>query len=286
MEIEKPIILIGTGRCGSTFLHYILAKHPNVAFLNTFSLYFPHKIWLTKLGMTLYSISDKTKIKPREAYRFFEKYSPEFIMPFRDLTEKDVTYYSKFNLNKLFKKILSSKRNRLLLKITGWPRVSYLNAIFPNALFLHILRDGRAFVNSIIKQRWWYGFRGPENWRFGKLSEKFYKLWEKYDFSFIALAAIQWLILIRRIEESARNINKERFMELKYEELTQDLEFNIRRIIEFIGLEWNKKFEREISKIRVKNMNFKYKQDLTQGQIEIINEILGNELKRKGYKLD
>ena len=283
-EIVKPIIILGTGRCGSTLLHNILAKHPNVAFLNTFTSYFPDKIWLTKLGMEIYSLTNR--VRPQECYLLWNKYAPEFVMPFRDLDENDVTNYVKNTLRNYFKKILSSKRNRLLLKITGWPRIGYLNKIFPDAYFIHILRDGRAFVNSIIKESWWLGFRGPQNWRFGELSTYYYEVWKKYKFSFIALAAIQWIILIKAVEKAAKKIKGKKFLEVKYEDLTQNPDDTLKKILEFIELEYDVKFRDKVKKLKIKNMNYKYKEDLTAQQIKILNEILAEELEKKGYKVD
>ena len=33
-KLTKPIIIVGTGRCGSTVFHRLLAKHPGVMWLS------------------------------------------------------------------------------------------------------------------------------------------------------------------------------------------------------------------------------------------------------------
>ena len=82
------------------------------------------------------------------------------------------------------KQLLVRKRNRLLIKITGWPRIGYLNEIFSDAKFIHILRDGRAVANSLINVEFWRGWQCPQNWRFGRLTEKQQKEWEDSQYFF------------------------------------------------------------------------------------------------------
>jgi len=48
MEVRRPIIIVGTGRCGSTLLFRLLAMHPNVGWLSTFNEVFPTQLWLSR----------------------------------------------------------------------------------------------------------------------------------------------------------------------------------------------------------------------------------------------
>ncbi len=41
IQPNKPIIIVGTGRCGSTIFHRLLAKHPNAMWLSGFCDRFP-----------------------------------------------------------------------------------------------------------------------------------------------------------------------------------------------------------------------------------------------------
>jgi hypothetical protein len=41
--ITKPIILVGTGRCGSTVFHRLLATHPRLMWLSGFAYQFPSR---------------------------------------------------------------------------------------------------------------------------------------------------------------------------------------------------------------------------------------------------
>ena len=58
---------------------------------------------------------------------------------------------------------MTEKRDRLLLKISGWPKIGILFEIFEGAKFVHVARDGRAVVNSPLDTYFWNGWIGPEN---------------------------------------------------------------------------------------------------------------------------
>ena len=59
-----------------------------------------------------------------------------------------------------------------LHKLTGWPRAGFLHAGFPDARFVNVVRDGRAVASSWLQMDWWLGYRGPEHWHFGPLSDE------------------------------------------------------------------------------------------------------------------
>ena len=87
--------------------------------------------------------------------------------------------------------LVTRKRHRLLVKNTGWPRVSSLAETFPDAKFIYMYRDGRAVASSMMKVDFWWDWSGPWSWRRGGLNPALQKDWERLDRSFVALAAIK-----------------------------------------------------------------------------------------------
>ena len=63
--------------------------------------------------------------------------------------------------------------------MTGWPRAGFLHAVFPDARYVNVIRDGRAVANSWLQMDWWLGYRGPEHWHFGPLSDEHREVWER-----------------------------------------------------------------------------------------------------------
>ena len=168
----------------------------------------------------------------------------------------------------------TKKRNRLLIKITGWPRIGYLKQIFPDSKFIHIVRDGRAMVNSMMNVNWWWGWRGPQNWRWGALSEEQYKIWAKFNYSFVALAGIELVKLMEATEKAKKNIDSSDFIEIKYEELCSDRLKIFKNVLSFSELKWLDKFEKKLNSFVLKSANDKWQKDFTENQINILNSVL------------
>src|SRR5690606_15394984 len=117
----------------------------------------------------------------REAYAFWETHSPGFRRPSRDLVAADVTESRRQALVNTIESIVTKRRGSFVAKITGWPRILYLREVFPDARFVHLVRDGRAVAASFSKMNvdQWWGWRGPENWRFGALDDRYRAVWDE-----------------------------------------------------------------------------------------------------------
>ena len=288
METTKPIFIIGVGRSGSTIFHRILSKHPNVSWLSRLCEKYPNKPTINRILMKMidYPIMGRLltkRIKPGEAYGFWEFHCKGFTTPCRDLIPLDVTEMTKEKIQNVMSKITTKKRNRLLIKITGWPRVGFLHEIFNDAKFIHIIRDGRAVVNSMINVDWWWGWRGPQNWRWGDLSKTQKEEWQKYHKSFIALAAIEWKILMDAFEKAKKYVSKNKLLEVKYEDLCSNPSVITKKVINFCELEWSREFNNSLRKHKLNNTNYKWKKELTLEQQNILENILFKYLKKFDY---
>ncbi|MCK5173614.1 MAG: sulfotransferase, partial [Planctomycetes bacterium] len=215
-------------------------------------------------------------------YGFWDFYCNGFSQPCRDLLSTDVTG-GMMNVKSAIAQITTKKRDNLLIRITGWPRMGFLQKIFGPAKFIHVLRDGRGFANSIMNQPWWRGWQGPDNWRWGELTESQRSEWEKHNKSFVALAGIQWNILMDAFEKSAEEIDPENYTVVKYEDLCSDPVDTYRKVTEFCDLEWSNQFEKAICKYSLRSLNEKWKREFTDKQIEILESVTGDYLGKYGY---
>jgi hypothetical protein len=183
-----------------------------------------------------------------------------------------------------FEPMLTSKRHRLLIKITGWPRVGFLNEIFEDAKFIHVLRDGRAVASSLLHVNFWRGWYGPQGWRAGLLSPEDQATWEASDRSFVALAGLEWRIQLRAMEAARRALpDPTRFLEIKYETFCDQPLDTSRRVLEFAELQCSPQFERDVAATPIKNTSHRWRDGLTAAQQHLLDDLLRDDLVRYGY---
>ena len=279
MQLKKPIILVGNGRSGSTVFQKMLAHHPELTWLSFLNNRYAKNPKINQLYMRLIDtpILGKYLIQkrgPSEPYLFWDHYCRGFSTPFRDLTEKDVLPRSKENVRTALSQNLTKNRHRLILKITGWPRITYLKEIFPDAIFIYVKRNPKAIANSFLNVNFWWGWRGPHNWRMGLLPEKYQEIWERHDKSFIALAAIEYLIYIDAYNKSISNLEPGSLFEISYDSLCAKPIDTLKMVTERCELSWNYKFEDRIRLFELNNSDYKWKNNLTSDQQNILSDIL------------
>jgi hypothetical protein len=195
----------------------------------------------------------------------------------------DVTARVKKQVHTAFERMLTPAHNRLLVKITAWPRIGFLNEIFEDAKFIHIVRDGRAVASSLLHVDFWRGWYGPQAWRAGLLSPEDQATWEAYDRSFVALAGLEWRIQMRAIDAARRTLDPARFFEVKYETFCQQPLETCRQVLEFAELPGSVDFERQIRATSIKDMTKRWRDDLTSAQQTLLEELLHEDLQRYGY---
>jgi omega-hydroxy-beta-dihydromenaquinone-9 sulfotransferase len=288
MKITKPIFIVGSGRCGSTLFHRLFAAHPQLMWLSGFTHRYPTKpAWnrwaVTAMGNPLMRRLLGDRIRPGEFYHFWDTHAYGFAEPCRDLVRTDVTPLVKKQVRAALEPMLTPARNRLLVKITGWPRIGFLNEIFEDAKFIHIVRDGRAVASSLLHVNFWLGWHGPQGWRAGLLSPQDQATWERYDRSFAALAGIEWRIQMRAMDAARQAIDPALFLEIKYEDFCEQPLEHFRRVLEFAELPPSKELEQAVNAASIRSTSSRWRKDLTPGQQAILDELLRHDLLRYGY---
>lgn len=288
IDTVKPIIVIGTGRSGSTALHHVLCCHPRVTWLSGLCDRFPRKPqynrWLMRaLDVPVIGPLLKRRLRPSESYPFWQEHARGFARPCRDLLAMDVTNREKRIIRKALGECLGRSRPRLLLKITGWPRIGYLASIFPDAKFIHLVRDGRAVANSMLAVSFWDGWHGPGRWRWDRLSDEQHTAWEGSGRSFVALAGFEWVMMQSAVEKARQPLSDSQFLQIRYEDYCAAPVETMREVVRFAELEWTDGFEREVERHPAKSTNFKWKEDLTADQQRLLEEVERPYLEKYGY---
>jgi hypothetical protein len=288
MKAQKPIFIISVGRSGSTLLHHVLCEHPDAAWLSWLCRIFPARpavngVYMRTLDVPGLRAVLRRLIYPGEWYGFWESCWPGFAASCRDPNASDVTERVRAKALRAVAQTVTPRRRRFIAKITGWPRVGFLQAVFEDARFVHIVRDGRPVVSSLLQVDWWRGWQGPSNWRWGDLTPSQAAEWERHDRSFVALAAIQWKILMDATERARQLVEEDRFLEVRYEDLCANPPATLRTIADFCELRWTPRFARRVAGYQIENQNHKWRAALDDQQREVLERCLAEHLARYGY---
>ncbi len=269
--LQKPIIIFGTGRSGTTIISDIIFQHEDLAWHNNYQELFPknayvnyarrlfdNKYW-RYIGMNTQNnkgFINYMCFRPIERYTFWEKltgpridFSRGFLMNERATNEERGPIRS--FLNKLVK---FQNRKRLAFKLTGPARMEYLMSLFPDAIFINITRSPVPTVRSwmevvwstqITDQLWWTGAYNEEELIQAK----------KYAADPALFAAFQYKKLMETTDLEIAKMNPN-MLTVRYEDFVKDSKAVINQILDFTGLQSSRLIDKYMDeKISVKNRN-------------------------------
>jgi Sulfotransferase family len=271
------LFVVGTGRCGSTLLAQILAAHP--------------KIGCISAGGRRGRVGRAVRLKrpppnPSEAYDLLQKHvSPMPARPFRDLTADDAMPWLERRMRTFFEHRAQARGRPVFMhKLTGWPRARLLAAVFPEAKFVHVFRDGRGVASSYVQVRWWQGYSGVPGWTFGHLSDEERREWEATGCSWTHLAALEWKRLMDAFEVAREEIGLERWLDVRYEDLVARPVDQTTAVLRFAGLDrWNG-LESHLEWLRVSGgRTDAYREELRPEDVAMLDAVLAPTLERWGY---
>ncbi|HSS54777.1 MAG TPA: sulfotransferase [Gaiellales bacterium] len=309
MDDQRFGFMLGTGRCGSTIVGQVVAMHDQVGFIANVDDRFAglnrkgrmnNRIYralpapLQKQGGRrggasggrLASGVRSVAMTPSEGYRLLDRHvSPMLSAPVRDLVAEDASQWLSRRLRTFFEARSAAQGRPLFLhKFTGWPRAGLLHAVFPEARFVHVVRDGRAVACSLVQQPWWDGFGGPGGWSFGPLSDSDDALWQESGRSFTVLAGLEWKVLMQAFAEAQALMPAESWLELRYEDVVERPREQVQRLLDHLGLEWTERFERSFAALEfAPDRAGAYRDELSPRDVEMLDRALAPALRDHGY---
>jgi hypothetical protein len=239
-EIEKPVFIVGTGRSGSTILGVLMSMHQDVGFLNE-----PKAQW-----QAVYPHADVSGQYSKDLARY-------------RLYESDATEAVRRRARRLlgaYLRAVASKR-----AVTKYPelvfRVPFVKAIFPDARFIFLIRNGWDTCNSIEhwserkgvqsaeeNHDWW----GADNRKWRVMLEELVPSEESLSGAGSVIrgfdrhrdmAAVEWIITMR---EGLRQLDRyaDFIHPLHYESLVGNPRDELSRLLDFCELPHDKVFLR------------------------------------------
>ena len=203
---QQPcVFLFGCDRSGTTLFRSILNSHPDLMIT-----------YEAPASITLRETFQDHGLRPTiDALRTFPQFDQVDWLPVIDQIEDlgnptlaDVVAATNQNL------LLQNSKSMWGDKTPAYTRfIPQLEQMYPNAKFVHIVRDPRAVATSWIETDW-----GPNT--------PFH-------------AAREWVTRVREASDALHRISQSRWTTVRFEDLLSDPEKSIQRICDFIGISFD-----------------------------------------------
>ncbi len=262
LPIDRPIFIVGCHRSGTTALQDLLAHHPDIVCFNNSTAFLPHSGCLTyTLGrvLGLDDVEQERFLKdgvgyaydsPSEGIRIWDLYIADRDTHYLDESHDDpeMEQYLKTMIRKHLRYF---NKSRFLSKNPDHSvRMRYIHKLFPDARFVHIVRDGRAVAASLIRAKQSsIEFFGPDhphvqhgtmvaNWREIK------RIWEE-DNAAVG-AGMLWRAVLEVLIQDVQQIPADQFLQIHYEDMVASPRSHIDQILEFCQLRQDQEVEQAL----------------------------------------
>ncbi|GAB4230287.1 MAG: hypothetical protein Kow00121_59120 [Elainellaceae cyanobacterium] len=303
ISIEKPIFIVGSHRSGTTVLYEALAKHPDLAYFSNSSAYLPKSPMLAHMIGTALSQDQLTLERflkdgigfnattPSEGTRIWELHAPNTDHYCLDETynNPEMERYLQQTIRKHLKYL---KGQRFINKNPDSSvRMRYLNKLFPDAYFIHIIRDGRAVCHSMMKsQDLAIEFFGADHRNvYGVKTRNSKKLLKLLAVDRLAAIGKSWCDVIETIDRDRQFIAPERYLEIRYEDFVQQPFDYLCKISKFCNLSLDHVthhiFQQEAQKLDLGTRNEAWKQKLSTEDLQRLLPIIEPIMKKHGYAI-
>jgi hypothetical protein len=210
MAQSSPILILGINRSGTTLLSMMLDAHSRIAIPHESHFFVSYY-----QGRASLNFSDEAGRREVVARILAEPFVRSWDRP---VTAAEVDLSRCHDLASTIDEVYRVYARHFGKDIWGDKTPAYvtdihvLNALFPDARFVHLIRDGRDVALSIIKQPW-----GPS------------------DF----LSAVRtWAETVRWARKMLRMLPDDRHIELRFEDLVSDPQTQLERLTHFFGVDF------------------------------------------------
>jgi Sulfotransferase family len=215
---DPYLFIVGCARSGTTLVHRIVDAHPEIAIT-------PEMHWITRQFRSRNGLVTPEVVSELTGHKRFA----QFEIPRQQfeglLGSGEALPYPTF-LRRLFG-LYGMIKNKPLVgnKTPAYiRRMLDLHALWPEAKFVHIIRDGRDVCLSIL------------NWKKADHIVGRYASWEEDP---VSTTALWWERKVRKAREDGAALGPALYHETLYEDLVEDPERECNRLCEFLGVPYD-----------------------------------------------
>ena len=268
MADPAPFFIVGSARSGTTFLRLTMNAHPQVAVP-------PESRFITELHEGRDEVEAAEFLQRLSEHKRFEAWELPIDAVRAKLAGRDRVGYAEAISAAYLAYAEAQGKQRWGDKTPRYvENIPELAALFPEARFIHLIRDGRDVALSYADVPF-----GPKN---------------------VAKAAELWANRVARGLRDGRELERGRYIEIMYADLVEDNEGEIKDICAFLGLDFDPvmvdpektkkgalaradKFNPHVKEQPIRRVR-SWKTDMPPEHIEIFEAIAGDVLSELGFE--
>ncbi|RKY16722.1 MAG: hypothetical protein DRQ55_17420 [Planctomycetota bacterium] len=243
MAAPSAVFIVGCPRSGTSIFFKTLAGHPDFAFTTNLTRRFAPRYGLVRVAERF-----GAQHRPVEAGRLWRRFRPRGR---RELRADELTEQDRRDLSRLVQDHRRHFGRPIFL--SKWPghslRIPWTAAGLPDARFIHVVRDGRAVANSILREckkagRHW-SYMGKEAW-----PELEAMGWPEYS-------GALWSRVSTTCAAALERLPPERVHSLRYEDFVADPRRSLDAVAAFCGIEFSEQQHASIPTLHDRNLRWR-----------------------------
>lgn len=280
MTTFQPIIVVGAARSGTKLLRDLIAEHPSVDHVP----YDVNYIW--RMGNESLT---------------HDEFSPELATP--KVRKKIHKHISSFSTGQ---PLLIEKT------VSNCLRIDFVNKVFPNAKYIHLVREGHDVIESAMRQ-----WNAPTDWHYVLQKLKTFPIMDAFGYGvrygtgtikkffqsrknnppiwgpqykgiiedarqhdLLQVCARQWVRSVSMATKALKALPDNQVVQIKYEDLVDSPQKNIQKITEFLGIS-NKEILSHSSRITKSNIG--KGSSISESNWNDIETMIASELSQEAY---
>jgi len=267
-QIISPIFIVGAPRSGTNIFYRTMARHPDLAWISNITKKIPNSRLLTRILMLF-----RNDHRPSEGNNIWQKFIDG---DDECLCRENATPAARRYLHEIVRNHLQYfHKPRFLNKCPGNSvRIDFLKEIFPDAIFIHLIRDGRAAAYSImlsrLKHAGSYWSVKPPGWQ------------NLLALPLVEACALQWKMIVEAVLHSAEKLPPEQYAAVKYEDFVARPAEILNQVAAKCDLLWQQDLLHAITG-GIENRNFKWQAEMRDADKATLNRLLGDFMRQLGY---
>lgn len=250
-QLSRPLIFVGPPRSGVTLISDIIFHHPALCWLDdNFEKHpcsdFQHRLfkrassWRSnayRRSALLSALARDFSPSPSEALNFWHDHTRDDIDFFRGFlrgkhaTPKEISTIKE----RLARRVELSAKSKLALRFTGPSRLCFLHSIFPDARFVHVVRDPASTVHSMISTEEWEYLGKHLLWWRGAYSLQELAMYDQLRHHPVAGTAFQLNKLIQTTKLEAQELGID-LLTINYEDFVASPQMVMARVLDHAQL--------------------------------------------------